>query len=296
MELDDATRDELAGFFARRFPTAEARSQLARAAGLVLEPDEEDATAAAAWIALLARADQRGALPQLADAACAAAPEDKMLAEARTLLRGPRVAPAGRSGRGVAFVGAALVLGILGAGVTGALWMSGTGGGARVPPVAEVAPVLSVEAVPVAAAVVPPVEEPPMIEPAVAEPVVNEPVVTPASPMPEPAVVVASPPAEPTPAPSSSSSSSAPTSCRGASGVIVGWWYAGTVSPGAQGATVTLPSSVNVRADYPHRDNGYAMRGRVLCSLSAGTTQRLSNAPVDIGQGHWWVPVAGGDL
>ena len=84
--------------------------------------------------------------------------------------------------------------------------------------------------------------------------------------------------------------------CLGAPGAVVGWWYAGTSSPGVQGATIRLVGSVNVRDDYPREENQYSMRSTVLCWLSAGTQQRLSGAPVDIGRGQWWVPVAGGDL
>jgi hypothetical protein len=51
-----------------------------------------------------------------------------------------------------------------------------------------------------------------------------------------------------------------------------------------------------VRDDYPREENHYSMRSTVLCWLSAGTQQRLSGAPVDVGRGQWWVPVAGGDL
>ncbi|MDP2306678.1 MAG: hypothetical protein Q8P18_11705 [Pseudomonadota bacterium] len=266
IELDDATRDELAGFFARRFPSAEARVRLARTAGLVLEPVDAGGTALAAWIALLARADQRGALALLADAACAAAPDDKNLAEARKLLRGAPTRPAGGGGRAVILLGAALVLLIVGAGATGAVWMMGEGDEVEVE---------------VTAAKEPPVKRPVA---AVAEPVAAV----------EPPPVVEAHPAAL--APTRIPRRTGATSCEGTPGEIVGWWYAGTTSPGAQGATISLPSSVNVRDDYPRRDNGYALRGRVLCSLSVGTSQRLSNAPVDIGQGQWWVPLAGGDL
>lgn len=314
MQLDDATRDELAIFFARRFPTAEARARLAATAGLVLDPDleahEAHRTASSAWIALLALADERGALLQLADAACAAAPDDKNLAEARKLLRGAPPAPAGAGGRTVAVVGVALVLSIVGAGVVGAAWMAREPGEAAVvvaavnrpvdaPVVAQPAP-LPIEPVSAEIAVdgPPPVEAPTPVEASMAAdappPVEAPPVPQPATEAPE-----APPPAERTPAaaaPPAPSPRSRSTSCKGPPGEIVGWWYAGTTSPGTQGATIALPSSVNVREDYPRRDNGYAMRGRVLCWLPAGTSQRLSSAPVDIGQGHWWVPVAGGDL
>lgn len=75
----------------------------------------------------------------------------------------------------------------------------------------------------------------------------------------------------------------------------VGWWYAGEKSPGKAGDIITLASSVNVRTDYPRKENRYSMRGKVLCSPQAGTRQRLSANPVDVGGGNWWVPVWGGD-
>ncbi|MDP2311366.1 MAG: effector-associated domain EAD1-containing protein [Pseudomonadota bacterium] len=318
MELDDATRDELAGFFARRFPTADARERLARAAGV--PPDAQSSAAGsqdarAAWSALLTEARASGALLRLADAACAAAPEDGNLAEACALLRGPPPRRAGLSGvaAGVSLASALVVTALV-----GGWWIFGGRG--------EGTPATSPTTTGSSAAVAPapaPVDPPEAAVPAVAsEPVPTEPVPTDVAPVapsnppaPEPAdppVAVSPAPAAPAPAATEppavastarapapepfTSASGAPSNCQGATGVVVGWWYAGTTSPGAQGETIGLPSSVNVRDDYPRRENGYALRGRVLCSLSGGTRQRLSQAPVDIGQGHWWVPVAGGDL
>ena len=117
--------------------------------------------------------------------------------------------------------------------------------------------------------------------------------------MPESAPVTQAPPKPPAavdPAETPSPARGLPARCQGAPGVVVGWWYAGTTAPGALGATISLPTSVNVRDDYPRKENRYALAGRVLCSLPAGTSQRLSQAPVDIGQGHWWVPLSGGDI
>lgn len=284
MELDDATRDELAGFLARRFPSAEARARLSRTAGLVVEPDEDEGPARTAWIALLVLADQRGALAQLADAACAEAPDDLNLAEARTLLRGAPTRSAGGRGGAVALLGGALTLLLVGAGAAGALWMARGGEVPALRPVTEarVQQVPAVVAAPVVVAVASAPVAPAPVAPAVDEPLPDEPAR--AAVLPAPAASTSSP------------RNTAWPACQGAPGVIMGWWYAGTSAPGAQGATISLRSSVNVRADYPRQDNGYSMRGRVLCSLSAGTAQRLSNAPVDIGRGHWWVPVAGGDL
>jgi hypothetical protein len=160
----------------------------------------------------------------------------------------------------------------------------------------EAAPVEAapVEAAPVEAAPVeaPPaaVEAPPAAPPAparAAAPVRDPAIVTPVE---HPAALATRAPAGAAAAPTVSAR------CLGAPGAVVGWWYAGTSSPGVQGATIRLVGSVNVRDDYPREENQYSMRSTVLCWLSAGTQQRLSGAPVDIGRGQWWVPVAGGDL
>lgn len=288
MELDDATRDELAGFFARRFPTAESRDELARTAGFVPDTAEGPGTALTEWIALLSQAHRRGALAKLADAACAAAPDDKNLAEARVLLGGPPVRPAGGGGRTVALVGIGLIVALIGAGAFGASWMSG--GDAEVQPAAKMQAPLGapVEVAPPPVEAAPPLDAAPLVQPPVPTPVEAAPPVEP------PAPVAA--PAAPELVHDNKPSRNRSPSCEAAPGVMVGWWYAGTSSPGALGETISLPSSVNVRDDYPRRDNGYALKGRVLCWLTSGTRVRLSHAPVDIGQGHWWVPLAGGDL
>lgn len=285
MELDDATRDELAGFFARRFPTAESRDELARTAGFIPDTVEGPGTALTEWIALLDQAHRTGALARLADAACAAAPDDKNLAEARALLRGPPVRPAGGGGRTVALVAVGLVVALIGAGALGASWMSGGEADAVPAPPLPGAPV---EVAPLPVETAPAIDVAPLTEPPVPAPVEVAPPVEPPAPI--AALAPPDPVQEINPARNRS------PSCKAASGVMVGWWYAGTSSPGGLGETISLPTSVNVRDDYPRRENGYALKGRVLCWLPIGTRQRLSHAPVDIGQGHWWVPLAGGDL
>jgi hypothetical protein len=83
--------------------------------------------------------------------------------------------------------------------------------------------------------------------------------------------------------------------CKGEVGEVVGYWYAGTRSPGAVGETITLPRDARVRADYPRAENGNDPRKPERCALKRGATITLSHAPIDASNGHYWVPYAVGD-
>jgi hypothetical protein len=84
-------------------------------------------------------------------------------------------------------------------------------------------------------------------------------------------------------------------SCGAPDGELVGWWYAGAISPGETGAVVTMPTSVRVRADYPSSANHFVI-GAQRCSLPAGARVRLREAPVHVPGDRWWVPLYGGDV
>lgn len=81
--------------------------------------------------------------------------------------------------------------------------------------------------------------------------------------------------------------------CAGMAGEVVGYWYAGEQAPGAM---ATLERMVNVRADYPSRDNGWDARAHIRCVLHPGDRVRVSEAPVRVDGGRYWVPLVAGDL
>ena len=91
MDLTPAERSHLAIFFAKRFPTASDRSELARAAAVV-EPDSNPTSARAAWERLIADAEQSDRLARLAHAAADRLPHDATLRRAANLI-GPPPSP-----------------------------------------------------------------------------------------------------------------------------------------------------------------------------------------------------------
>lgn len=265
MDLDDATRRDFAAFLARRHPGADTLARVAREAG-VEAPSE---AGIAGWEALLVRAEGSGRLPALVDAAGRGLEGDANFDAVRALVAPPAPGPRIGLAIGAAVVAAVTVVGVVGGAV---LWRASPTEDAGSP--AAASPAVAA-ASPAVAPVAPPA---PPAPPAVAPP-------TPPEPAPAPA----------TPAPVASSARPSP-GCAAPDGARVGWWYAGKEDPGPAGTTWTLRAAANVRSDYPNADNGFSMRGRVQCVLPAGTAQRLSHAPVNIGNGHWWVPVYGGDL
>jgi hypothetical protein len=335
MDLDDATRAELAAFFARRFPSAADRGRICRAAGLT-DPGGDDA--GVAWTTILAAAGRTASLARLADAAVATAPNDRNLQDMRVLLtRSPAPRPTAR------WVGMGAIA-VVGVGLSAwAVWPRGDAPApvARTTPAAQGAPAATPTPGAAAAAVAPTATAAttpattPAITPATAPGTTQATTPTASATAPAarasaaPAPAAAPPGGAPPAAPSPSAASSAqaapvpsagksapatpvaarsapapsstgtgrpiPTNCRGPAGERVGYWYAGTTAPWAKGADIVLPSAVNIRADYPHDTNHFAKNGQVLCSVSAGTRQHLTEAPIPVA-GHFWVPVYGGDL
>lgn len=84
--------------------------------------------------------------------------------------------------------------------------------------------------------------------------------------------------------------------CTDPQGGIVGYWYAGRQSPGQVGDTVHLARSINVRNAFPSADNGWNSGGRIRCVLRPGDQVRLSDQPIEVSGGAWWVPLHTGDL
>ena len=84
--------------------------------------------------------------------------------------------------------------------------------------------------------------------------------------------------------------------CTLKEGGVVGYWYAGENRPGASGQTITMEYSVNVRADYPDAHNGFNARSPVRCGLLTGDTVKLSQDPILVPGDRYWVPILSGDL
>ena len=301
MDLTPAERSHLAMFFAKRFPTASDRSQLARAAAVV-EPNATATSAHAAWERLLADAQEAGRLARLAHAAVEKAPEDDNLRRAAALI-GPPASPWPKLALVTAAVAvpvaALFVIGVVAVSVgafdgTEATAAPRAGGVASEPVAAVDAP--SVDPVAVQATsegaaddAVLPMDEAGADEPAVeAEPI----------PVADEGTADPVPPRASSRAPNASSTGPANHSgrCTQAGGGLIGYWYAGTSSPGSQGDVITVPRDMNVRAWVPSISNDFDARGPVRCVLVGGDRVRLTHAPVPVPVDSFWVPLYSGDI
>lgn len=84
--------------------------------------------------------------------------------------------------------------------------------------------------------------------------------------------------------------------CTTAAGGLVGWWHAGSSTPGAQGEVIRMRQGARVRLDLPRPANHFDARAPERCALFEGDQVRLTGAPVQIAGGSWWVPLHSGDL
>lgn len=260
MNLDDHELRDLADFLSRRFPASVDRAALAVAARVPIPEDDSDER----WRAVVWWAQDRGTLPRMIAMAWRMRPDDPKLAEMAALLPSTRRWP---------WVVATLFL-LAGA---GAVWMGrGTPLVAAVPP----APTTS------AARTAPP--GPP------ASPAPARGADAPAAEPPPPAA----PEAAPAPLPLPASASATPTTgrCAAANGALLGYWYAGGSAPGEAGQIYSMKGGATVRADYPRPENHYQAHAEIRCGLVAGDQIRLTQAPIPVSGGVWWVPFLGGDL
>lgn len=272
MKLDPDDLQGLAAFCAKRFPSVGERTRFAGRVGLDAPGDAPDA-----WGRLLQEAQARGVLPRLLRALAEAAPGDQNLQTALGLID-DEAPPRGRI---VAVAVAGLALLVM-AGVWA--WWSAAGEADAVP--AGVRP-----AVAEASRSAP-------IEPVVTAPVVTAPAPAPVAEAAAPVVAAVAPPVPVAEAPApvaQAPASERRNACDALSGEVIGWWYAGTRSPGAVGATVTLDRDARVRADHPSEANHFNAGLPERCVLARGTRQRLSHAPLNVSGDHWWVPYSPGD-
>ena len=324
MELDPHATADLTAFFTKRFPLPTDRASLAQAARVTYrEPPSADPVAA--WGGLLTRAKEQQALPRLATCAARRMPTDENLQGVSAVLNGRTWPPPATATTPpwLKQVGALTAL----LTIAGVAWAAQRPGPAPVevhaealsaagaaetaapPSVGDDAPERTAQApaapssTEAASAAVAPTGS--AVPPSVPSEVSADPRPEAAPPPPaEPAVGSAAPTDADSEAPTrtrsappespptaSSTGRAAGGSCKGTPGSLVGYWYAGAVSPGAKGDRITVPRDLNVRADYPDRHNGYDRRTAIRCTLGVGQSLVLTGDPIAVPGGAYWVPL-----
>ena len=104
------------------------------------------------------------------------------------------------------------------------------------------------------------------------------------------------PAASPSPALSVASAATVTGACRGAAGGVIGYFHAGSTSPGHQGQTITLARGARVRADYPDRHSNFNANAPIRCVLPPGSTVRLDAEPITVPGQAVWVPLVAGSV
>ena len=84
--------------------------------------------------------------------------------------------------------------------------------------------------------------------------------------------------------------------CGGSAGTLVGYFYAGDSFSGVKGEPHTMASDVNVRADYPHKANGWSSGATIRCVLVRNDVLVLSENAIKVDGEKYWVPLYAGDL
>ena len=279
MQLDSTELSDLAGFFARRFPGEGQRAAFASRLGLSAQ-DVGDTPPSVAWRAVLDALQEEDRLPDLARLASREGGDDENLQAVCRVLAGERrsmfaSARARGLGIGAAALAAALVISVV--------VFSG----------ADVAPTAHASALTDASPLTAPAPAPEAT--AVGEPSPTQA----AAQAPVPSASVSPPAATPAPVRAAAPEmdpAHADGRCTTREGGVVGYWYAGRTSPGAQGATITVAQAVRVRSDYPDVHNQFNARAPIRCFLTPGDTVRLSAAPIHVPGDAWWVPLHSGDL
>lgn len=130
--------------------------------------------------------------------------------------------------------------------------------------------------------------------PVMVAPVPVTPVATAPEPVPTPEPVAPTPePVAPSPEPVTSASA-VPGACGApdASGRI-GWVYVGERAPKVVDGVLSLPTSGNVRIDYPNAENRWNSRARIRCWLPKGARVRLAGEVASIPPHDYWAPIGG---
>jgi len=315
MDLDTNANDDLTAFFTKRFPSAEDRAHLASAAHIRFREPASD-NAEAAWGGLITRAREQSALPRLASCAARKRPADENLQGVAAILGGKQWPPPPRRGVPTVWkqVGALSAL----FAVAGVAWAARGPGSDAAPAEAMVVEAVGSAAEPVAhsnaadGASSAPTDEAPQPSASAAPHSTTAPSKGgDAGTLPDPkatsaATKQASKPRPPeqtgqahtgSSQPAASKAAAASTdadwvgNCRGQEGELVGYWYAGSASPGKKGDIITVPRDLNVRADYPDAHNNYDRRTPIRCTLGVGKKLELTADPIAVPGDAYWVPL-----
>jgi hypothetical protein len=84
--------------------------------------------------------------------------------------------------------------------------------------------------------------------------------------------------------------------CGGPTGSLVGYFYAGNAFSGGVGEPYIMKGDVNVRADYPRKENGWSSQSGKRCVLVRGDVLVLTKQGILVDGGKIWVPLHAGDL
>ena len=84
--------------------------------------------------------------------------------------------------------------------------------------------------------------------------------------------------------------------CGGARNALVGYFYANEGIPAEVGQPYTMKRDVNVRADYPRKENQWSASQPVVCVLQRSDVVVLSSPPFEVDGAKIWVPLHAGDL
>ncbi len=275
MQLQPEDLEELADFFAKRFPSTSDREALVRSTGLdTVLPSEP----LPAWLVLLATAQQKDRMGVLIQAAAGLRPDDDSLSDVAEAFSEQKKLPIGKALISLA------VLFALGLGAWGWFATSERHINERVPATPSTVDLKPEK----------PLLPRPLIKPDLVPEVAPQPI--PEAPLVE-AVPETPPEVFPTDeTPPATDGEWVEGRCGGPAHRLVGYWYAGTPFEPVQGEEYQLKNAKNVRADYPRRENGWDAREPVTCILKQGDTVTLSHAPVLVDGGKYWVPLYSGDL
>ena len=274
MQLQPEDLEELADFFAKRFPNASDREALVRSTGLdTVLPSEP----LPAWLVLLATAQQKDRMGVLIQAAAGLRPEDDSLSDVAEAFSEQKKLPIGKALISLA------VLFALGLGAWGWFATSARHINERVPGTPN-----TVDLKPDKPLLPRPAGTPSLVPQAPPQPIPEAPTVIEPQAPPEVFPIDDTPP--------ETDGAWIEGRCGGPADRLVGYWYAGEPFEPGQGEQYQLKNAKNVRADYPRRENGWNAREPVTCVLKQGDTVTLSWAPVLVDGGKYWVPLHSGDL
>jgi hypothetical protein len=86
------------------------------------------------------------------------------------------------------------------------------------------------------------------------------------------------------------------TPCADLQAGVVGYWYAGTTSPGSAGDTIQIDSWINVRQALPAYRNDWDTKSSVECVLRPGDVVTLHRDPEFVPRDSYWIPMRAQDV